>query len=54
MRERTNLRTHVLELEAEVERQTETISSLERKIVESHQEKLALEQKSGLLRRLEE
>jgi hypothetical protein len=44
----------VLELEAEVERQTETIKSLEKKIVDSHQETLALEEKSAHLKRLEE
>lgn len=44
----------MLELEAEVERQTETIKGLERKIMEGHQETLALEEKSAHLRRLEE
>jgi predicted RNase H-like nuclease (RuvC/YqgF family) len=44
----------VLELEAEIERQQETIKILEKKIMESHQQQLALEEKAGLLRRLEE
>jgi DNA repair exonuclease SbcCD ATPase subunit len=54
VRERTNLQTHVLELQSEVERQSETIKNLEKKILEAHQEKLNLEEKANNLRRLEE
>lgn len=52
IREKTNLRTQVLELESEVERQNETIKSLEKKIVESHQEKITLEEKCNMMRKL--
>lgn len=54
IREKTNLRTQVLELEAEVERQNETIKGLEKKVMESHQEKIGLLENSAQLKKLEE
>lgn len=54
VRERTTLHARVLELEAEAERQQETIRGMERRAVEVHQERAALEERAGQVRRLEE
>jgi hypothetical protein len=44
----------VLELEAETDRQQETIRGMERRAVEAHQERTALEERAGDVKRLEE
>ena len=44
----------MLDLDSEVERLNEVVRSLERKVLESHQEKVGLEDKVGSMRRLEE
>ena len=54
IRERTNLRTQVLELQSQVERQNETIKVLESKLLENHQEKVSVDEKASLLKQLEE
>lgn len=54
IRERTTLQARVLELEAETERQQETIRGMERRAMEAHQERTTLEERAGEVRRLEE
>jgi hypothetical protein len=44
----------VLELEAEVERQTETTKNMEKKAMEVHKEKAGFEDKAAIIKRLEE
>lgn len=51
-RERANLQARVLELEADVQRQTETIKSLEKRIIEGQEEKREAAAHMDRLRRL--
>lgn len=51
VRDRTNLQTRVMELEAEIERNNETIKGLEKKVLEGHQERSGFEDKAQLLKK---
>ncbi len=53
IRDRTNLQTRVLELEAEVERQNETIKNMEKKAMDVHKEKAGFEDRTAAIKRLE-
>lgn len=54
IRDRTNLQTRVLELEAEVERQNETIKNMEKKAMDVHKEKAGFEDRTAAIKRLEQ